>query len=145
MEVRSAARYHLLHDLIALFGRQVMMAHGRATGWINWGGERFEFEGAPCYSEKNWGGGFPDKWFWVQCDSFDGDASAGLTCVGALHQLTSSSEALSHISIACLHKTPDVIRGRSLTSLKYGELRGRLENGVVNGSVTGWQVQGEGC
>ena len=58
------------------------MAHGRATGWIDWGGERFEFEKAPAYSEKNWGGGFPDKWFWVQCDSFDGDATAGLTCVG---------------------------------------------------------------
>ncbi|RRT85171.1 hypothetical protein B296_00000896 [Ensete ventricosum] len=36
------------------------------TGWIEWDGERFEFENAPSYSEKNWGGGFPRKWFWVR-------------------------------------------------------------------------------
>lgn len=35
------------------------------AGWIDWDGERFEFENAPSYSEKNWGGGFPRKWFWV--------------------------------------------------------------------------------
>lgn len=35
------------------------------SGWIEWDGERFEFEDAPSYSEKNWGGGFPRKWFWV--------------------------------------------------------------------------------
>jgi tocopherol cyclase len=35
------------------------------TGWIEWDGERFEFEDAPSYSEKNWGGAFPRKWFWV--------------------------------------------------------------------------------
>lgn len=34
-------------------------------GWIEWDGERFEFENAPSYSEKNWGGGFPRKWYWV--------------------------------------------------------------------------------
>lgn len=34
-------------------------------GWIEWDGERFEFENAPSYSEKNWGGAFPKKWFWV--------------------------------------------------------------------------------
>lgn len=35
------------------------------AGWIEWDGELFEFENAPSYSEKNWGGGFPRKWFWV--------------------------------------------------------------------------------
>lgn len=35
------------------------------TGWIEWDGERYEFENAPSYSEKNWGAGFPRKWFWV--------------------------------------------------------------------------------
>lgn len=35
------------------------------AGWIEWGGKRYEFEDAPSYSEKNWGGSFPLKWFWV--------------------------------------------------------------------------------
>lgn len=41
-------------------------------GWIEWDGERFEFENAPSYSEKNWGGAFPRKWFWVSsCPPMD--------------------------------------------------------------------------
>ncbi|PWA50501.1 tocopherol cyclase [Artemisia annua] len=33
------------------------------AGWIEWGDERYEFQNAPSYCEKNWGGGFPRKWF----------------------------------------------------------------------------------
>lgn len=33
---------------------------------------RYEFQDAPAYAEKNWGGGFPSKWHWIQCNSFDG-------------------------------------------------------------------------
>ncbi len=48
------------------------MAHGLASGWVQWGDRRFEFADAPAYAEKNWGGGFPSKWIWVVCNSFDG-------------------------------------------------------------------------
>ena len=41
-------------------------------GWIEWDGERFEFQNAPSYSEKNWGGAFPRKWFWVNYSPFFG-------------------------------------------------------------------------
>ncbi|KAI3898942.1 hypothetical protein MKW92_040316 [Papaver armeniacum] len=51
---------------------QVCMAGGLSSGWIEWDGELFEFENAPSYSEKNWGGAFPKKWFWVQCNVFQG-------------------------------------------------------------------------
>ncbi|XP_020536393.1 tocopherol cyclase, chloroplastic isoform X2 [Jatropha curcas] len=44
---------------------QICMAGGLSTGWIEWDGERFEFKDAPSYSEKNWGAGFPRKWFWI--------------------------------------------------------------------------------
>ncbi|KAK4364902.1 hypothetical protein RND71_016260 [Anisodus tanguticus] len=43
---------------------QVCMAAGLSTGWIEWDGQRYEFQNAPSYSEKNWGGAFPRKWFW---------------------------------------------------------------------------------
>ena len=33
---------------------------------VEWGERRFEFTDAPTYSEKNWGGAFPLKWFWMQ-------------------------------------------------------------------------------
>ena len=60
------------------------MALGRASGWMEWGGTRYDFQDAPAYAEKNWGGGFPKKWFWIQCDRFDtpDDQHVTLTSVG---------------------------------------------------------------
>ena len=40
------------------------------AGWIEWGDRRFEFQDAPSYCEKNWGGSFPEKWFWVRSINF---------------------------------------------------------------------------
>ncbi|KAL6775750.1 TCY1 [Auxenochlorella protothecoides x Auxenochlorella symbiontica] len=62
---------------------QVLMAHGSASGWIEWGGERYAFQGVPTYAEKNWGGGFPSRWCWVQCNSFDGHPGTSVTAVCA--------------------------------------------------------------
>ena len=61
---------------------QVMMAKGQASGFIEWGSKRYEFSNAPAYSEKNWGGGFPKKWFWVQCEDFKHEPRVALTAVG---------------------------------------------------------------
>ncbi|KAH9604418.1 hypothetical protein KSS87_010164 [Heliosperma pusillum] len=67
---------------------QICMAGGLSTGWIEWGGERFEFENAPSYSEKNWGGAFPRKWFWIQCNVFEGArGEVALTAAGGLREL----------------------------------------------------------
>ena len=72
------------------------MSHGLATGHIDWDGRRFAFQDAPFYAEKNWratlaliaaaagltliaaycrcrGGAFPRKWFWAQCNAFEGE------------------------------------------------------------------------
>jgi len=63
-------------------GWQILMAHGLATGWIEWNGKRYEFTNAPAYSEKNWGGSFPEKWFWLNCNCFDGEPNLALTAGG---------------------------------------------------------------
>lgn len=65
---------------------QVLMAEGRASGWLQWGEQRYEFSNAPAYAEKNWGGGFPSKWIWVQCNTFD-VPGLSITAVGARRQL----------------------------------------------------------
>ncbi|CAI5956727.1 unnamed protein product [Closterium sp. NIES-65] len=69
---------------------QVCMAMGRASGWVEWQGHRIEFTDAVTYSEKNWGGAFPLKWFWIQCNVWShvslGSAVA-LTVAGAKRQL----------------------------------------------------------
>ncbi|WVZ76900.1 hypothetical protein U9M48_024819 [Paspalum notatum var. saurae] len=67
---------------------QICMAGGLSTGWIEWDGERFEFENAPSYSEKNWGGGFPRKWYWIQCNVFSGvSGEVALTAAGGLRKI----------------------------------------------------------
>ena len=51
---------------------QVTLADARATGTVTWKGRTYTFKDAPFYAEKNWGGAFPIKWYWCQCNSFDG-------------------------------------------------------------------------
>jgi len=63
-------------------GWQILMAHGFATGWIEWKGQRYAFTDAPAYTEKNWGGAFPKKWFWLNCNCFDGEPDLALTAGG---------------------------------------------------------------
>lgn len=63
-------------------GWQILMAHGLASGWVDWNGKIYEFKDAPAYGEKNWGGAFPEKWFWLNCNSFDGESDLALTAGG---------------------------------------------------------------
>jgi tocopherol cyclase len=63
-------------------GWQILMAHGLASGWIDWNGKISEFNSAPAYGEKNWGGAFPKKWFWINCNSFEDETNLALTAGG---------------------------------------------------------------
>jgi len=80
-------------------GWQILMAHGRATGWIEWNGDRYEFANAPFYSEKNWGRSFPQAWFWLNCNSFD-EADLALTAGGGRREVLWWSE---DVALICLH------------------------------------------
>lgn len=63
---------------------QICTAHAAASGWIEIDGHRIEFSNAPAYVEKNWGGGFPRQWFWLQCNAFPGaHPDLTVTAVGA--------------------------------------------------------------
>ena len=73
-------------------GWQILMAHGLATGWLEWGDRRYEFHRAPAYAEKNWGGAFPTKWFWLQCNAFEGEADLALTAAGGKRQVLGRTE-----------------------------------------------------
>ncbi|KAI5669299.1 hypothetical protein M9H77_19152 [Catharanthus roseus] len=83
---------------------QICMAGGLSTGWIEWDGKRFEFENAPSYSEKNWGAGFPRKWFWVQCNVFEGTSGeVALTAGGGLRQLPGLSDTFENAALVGVH------------------------------------------
>ncbi|KAL9188307.1 hypothetical protein ACHAXT_006685 [Thalassiosira profunda] len=66
---------------------QITMAHARASGTLNWNGTTYEFQDAPFYGEKNWGGAFPIKWYWAQCNSFYGEPDLAFTAGGGIRQL----------------------------------------------------------
>ncbi|CAL8467097.1 g6633 [Coccomyxa elongata] len=81
---------------------QILMARGTASGWVQWGDQRYEFTDAPAYAEKNWGAGFPKKWFWVVATGFEGEPDASLTAVGArrgLLQLPGVEEDVGMVGI----------------------------------------------
>ena len=81
-------------------GWQVLMAHGSATGYIDWNGNIYEFTDAPTYSEKNWGHSFPEKWFWINCNAFANQSDLALTAVGGRRKVLGSSE---EVALICLH------------------------------------------
>lgn len=43
----------------------------RVEGRASLGGEEIDLGGATAYGEKNWGTGFPDRWWWGQAHGFD--------------------------------------------------------------------------
>jgi tocopherol cyclase len=80
-------------------GWQVLMAHGLSTGWIEWQGQRYEFANAPAYSEKNWGGAFPQKWFWFNCNAFESIPDLALTAGGGRRQVLTWMEAVAMVGL----------------------------------------------
>ena len=80
-------------------GWQILMAHGLATGWIEWNGKRYSFENAPAYGEKNWGGAFPQKWFWLNCNAFDREPDLALTAGGGRRGVLWWMESVAMIGI----------------------------------------------
>ncbi|MFP4104398.1 tocopherol cyclase family protein [Coleofasciculus sp.] len=105
-------------------GWQILMAHGWATGWIEWKGQRYEFTNAPAYGEKNWGRSFPQKWFWLNCNSFDNEPDLALTAGGGRRGVLWWMESAALIGI---------------------HYRGKFYEFVPWNSEVRWQIQPWGC
>lgn len=80
-------------------GWQILMAHGLATGWIEWSDRRYEFTDAPAYGEKNWGGAFPQKWFWLNCNCFENQPDLALTAGGGRRGVLWWMESVAMVGI----------------------------------------------
>ena len=62
---------------------------GRASGTVEYGGQNWTFDGAKLYAERNWGAGFPLRWWWGQAHDFGDDDvcvafSGGLLSLGPI-------------------------------------------------------------
>jgi tocopherol cyclase len=80
-------------------GWQITMAHGLATGWIQWEGKTYQFSNAPAYSEKNWGSSFPQQWFWLNCNSFIERADLAITAGGGIRKVLWWKEEVALIGL----------------------------------------------
>jgi len=83
---------------------QVTMADGRATGTVQWKNRTYNFKNMPFYAEKNWGKALPSKWYWTQCNSFDGYTNPGnelsVTAGGGIRQVPfGQQESLGMVSV----------------------------------------------
>ena len=113
-------------------GWQILMAHGLATGWIEWLGERYEFNNAPAYSEKNWGRSFPQKWFWLNCNSFGETVGLAVTAGGGRRKVLWTMEEVAMIGIHYRDRFYEFVPWNSQISWQiqpWGEWRIQATNG----------------
>lgn len=80
-------------------GWQILLARGEATGWLDWKGHRYDFVRAPAYAEKNWGGSFPLRWFWMQCNGFEHIPSLSLTCAGGIRDVLGWPQSVGMVAL----------------------------------------------
>lgn len=111
-------------------GWQILMAHGWAKGWIEWQGQCYTFDHAPAYGEKNWGGAFPQKWFWINCNCFAAEPDLALTAGGGRRSVLGWMESVAMVGIH--------YRGKFYEFVPW--------NGSVNWEIApwgNWQMQAE--
>ncbi len=121
-------------------GWQILMAHGLATGWIEWQGQRYEFDRVPAYSEKNWGRSFPQKWFWINCNSFEDSVGLALTAGGGKRKVLWMTEEVGMIGIHYRGKFYEFVPWNSQIDWQvqpWGEWRMQASNQDFQVELTG--------
>lgn len=74
---------------------QITLAHGRASGTLDWNGTVYDFDDAPFYGEKNWGGanqGHPG----TKCNGSSARALA--SCLSWFYRVKEGSQSLGATS-----------------------------------------------
>ena len=100
---------------------------GRATGTVQYGDESWTFTDAKLYAERNWGAGFPLRWWWGQAHDF-GDADVCVAFSGGLLSLGPVARDVNGIVVRLgtqvIRMTPPVLVRSQLGDNQWS-LRGR--------------------
>jgi tocopherol cyclase len=80
-------------------GWQILLAQGKAQGWLEWQGKRYEFDQALVYAEKNWGHSFPSRWFWLQANYFPDHPGLSVTAAGGERIVLGRPEEVALIGV----------------------------------------------
>ncbi len=100
---------------------------GKASGTVQYGSESWSFDGAKIYAERNWGTGFPLRWWWGQAHDFGDDDvcvafSGGLLSLGPIARDVNG--IVVRIGSTVIRMTPPVLV-RSEIGDNHWLLRGR--------------------
>ncbi len=100
---------------------------GRASGTVSWDGGSWSFENAKLYAERNWGKGFPLRWWWGQAHDF-GDADVSVAFSGGLLALGPIARDVNglvvRVGTTVIRMTPPLLV-RSQIGADRWRLRGR--------------------
>ena len=100
---------------------------GRASGRVEYAGDSWTFDDAKLYAERNWGAGFPLRWWWGQAHDF-GEADVCVAFSGGLLSLGPIARDVNGIVVRIgpkvLRMTPPVLV-RSRVGDNQWFLRGR--------------------
>ena len=100
---------------------------GKASGTVTYGAESWSFDGAKLYAERNWGAGFPLRWWWGQAHDFGEDDvcvafSGGLLSLGPIARDVNG--IVVRVGSKVIRLTPPVLV-RSQIGENHWQLRGR--------------------
>jgi tocopherol cyclase len=101
---------------------------GGASGSGRVGAETWEFTDAEVYAEKNWGAGFPERWWWGQAQGFDRPDvcvafSGGVLTAGPLSATVGG--VVVRVGDEVVRLTPPLARVRSRADGQRWEVRAR--------------------
>jgi|TARA_X000000368_G_scaffold80928_1_gene60763 tocopherol cyclase len=122
---------------------QILFAHALATGYIECDGKRTEFIDAPFYAEKNWGGGgFPRKWFWMQCNSFPHYPDLSVACTGANRGVVISPGTYEDVGMIAVHFGDLFVQFTPIGASKSTKTNSSYvgENVLVKSTTFEWKV-----
>ena len=113
---------------------------GRATGTVTSGGEQWHLDAADVYAEKNWGAGFPARWWWGQAQGFERDD----VCVAFSGGVLTAGPVAMTVGGAIVKIGDEVIRLTPPTALVRSSVGNGLWNVDARGARTRVRITGDG-
>ena len=118
---------------------------GSASGSVTAGADQWELDGAGVYAEKNWGRGFPLRWWWGEAHDFEG--AAGEVCVAFSGGVLSLGPIAVTVGGVVARVGDEVIRLTPPTALVRSQVDIERDRWQVDArgrrhrvAVTGWGV-----
>ena len=110
---------------------------GKASGTVEFSGGIWSFEGAPLYAERNWGAGFPERWWWGQAHDFGG-ADVSVAFSGGLLRLGPISRNVAGVVVR--------LGDRVIRLTPPALVRSRVSDGhwTVRGQALRYQIELDG-